>query len=202
VRWIAILISMACGFAPCMVGAEFVPVAPLAGVSCLARGEAVIANTGNVFSIVGSLVDSYHSALGAYGGSNVSNHGTVQAAGTIIRVGGTIHGNTIEHSAAGLTVVPVPANAIPLPLGSAAPGLLAIHHQHESITLRPGNYVAADIDLDFPGAINVLPSGLVSIFVTGRLSIGGNVNLHGSPANLQFIVTSSREVHVGPEARL
>jgi hypothetical protein len=55
-----------------------------------------------------------------------------------------------------------------------------MHDQHDSITLPPGNYVAVDIDLDFPATINVLP-GLVTIFVTGHLSVGGHVNLPGSP---------------------
>src|SRR5205085_6329878 len=84
---------------------------------------------------------------------------------------------------------------IPLPLGAKVPGHLKLH-KHQSITLRPGDYVAARIDLDWPAEIRVAPAGYVRIFVTGRLSIGGEVNLHGRTQDLQFIVTSGREVHV------
>jgi len=173
-------------------------------VPCEARADAVIANTGIVSMDEQSLVDSYQSALGPYGHGNEGNrgsHGTVRSAESIALHGGTIYGLQIENSPAGLTDVPIPANARPLPLGAHVPGNLHIHDQHDSITLPPGNYVATDIDLDFPGTINVFP-GLVSIFVTGHLSLGGHVNLQGSPRNLQLIVLGSHEVRLQPNGTL
>lgn len=177
---------------------------PIPAVPCEARANAVIANTGIVSMDEQSLVDSYRSALAPYGHGNEGNegsHGTIRSAESIVRHGGTIYGLQIEDSPAGLMDVPVPANAQPLPIGAHTPGNLHIHDQHDSITLPPGNYVAADIDLDFPGTINGLP-GLLSIFVTGHLSLGGHVNLQGSPRNLQFIVLGSHEVRVQPNATL
>lgn len=181
---------------------KFALSSPIPPIPCLARAEAVIANTGKVFSDEQSLVDSYNSTLGDYGGSNVGNSGNVQAAGAIVVEGGVIHGSKLPNTPAGLVDIPVPLNARPLPLGAQNPGHVHIHNHHDSITLRPGNYVAADLDLDAPGAINVYPSGLVSIFVTGHLSLGGPANLHGSPKNLQFIVLSSHEVRVQRQGTL
>jgi hypothetical protein len=164
-------------------------------VPCPSRADAVIANTGRVVSSKHSLVDSYNSTLGAYGGTNVGSHGTVRAAGAIVRRGGVINGPTIEQSPAGLPEIAVSPIAIPLPLGAKVPGRLKLH-KHQSITLRPGDYAAAGIDLDWPAEIRVSPAGYVRIFVTGRLSIGGEVNLHGRTQDLQFIVTSASDVHV------
>jgi len=165
-------------------------------VSCPARAAAVIANTGRVTSSKHSLVDSYNSTLGAYGGTNVGSHGTVRAADTIVNKGGVINGLKIEHSPAGLPAIPVSSIAIPLPLGASAPGSLHLHKKKQSITLKPGDYVASRIDLDSPAEIRVSPAGYVRVFVTGRLSIGGDVNLHGRTQDLQFIVTGTRDVHI------
>jgi hypothetical protein len=175
---------------------------PIPPIPCLARADAVIADTGRVFADEHSLVDSYQSSLGEYGGANIGSNGNVQAAGAIVVEGGTIRGSKLENSPAGLLDLLVPTNARPLPLGAHSPGRLNIHDHHDSITLRPGNYVAKDVDLDFPGAIDVFPSGLVSIFVTGHLSLGGHVNSHGSPKNLQFIVLGDHEVHLQHHGKL
>jgi hypothetical protein len=164
-------------------------------VPCPARADAVIANTGRVVSSKHSLVDSYNSTLGAYGGANVGSHGTVRAAGEIVKRGGVIKGATIEHSPAGLPEIAVSAIAIPLPLGAKVPGHVELH-KHHSLTLRPGDYIAAGIDLDGPAEIRVSPAGYVRIFVTGRLSIGGAANLHGRTQDLQFIVTNGSDVHI------
>jgi hypothetical protein len=182
-------------------------------IPCAAQADAVIANSGQVFSNAGSRVDSYRSSLGPYGGSNVGNDGTVQAAGSIVVNGGTINGTTIPNTAAGLAVVPAPANATPLPLGATFPGSLNINTASDSITLSPGVYVAANINVNFAGAINISntnfpgaisdrPSGPVIIFVTGSLNLGGNENLNGLPANLQFLVTSQGYVNVNNNGTL
>jgi hypothetical protein len=204
----AALLSM-CGVASCLA-AEEAPLTPENGqlpmirpdwpatpLPCAARADAVVANQGPVISIRHSLVDSYDSLMGNYGAGNRGDDGTVRAAESIIRHGGIIRGHTFEQSPAGLMDIPVPAHATALPLGSAHPGHLFIRDEHESITLRPGNYIAEDVDVKFSGAIRVFPAGRVSIFVTGRLNLDGHENLRGQPAHLQFIVTGEREVHVG-----
>jgi len=171
-------------------------------VPCAARANAVIANTGNVYLNSNSLVDSYQSTLGAYGGSNVGNKGAVVAAMRVADNGGVVHGSTSQHSPAGLPVVPVPAGAKNLPLGSSSPGSLDINSSGQRITLAPGNYVAANISVNSPGAIAISPPGPVNIWVTGNLNLGGNENLNGVPDNLAFIVSSSNWVNVNASGRL
>jgi hypothetical protein len=161
------------------------------GIPCTGLADAVIANTGSVYSNSGTLVDSYHSGAGPYGGTNVGSDGNVVAAMTIFHNGGVIHGTQTQHSPSGLTVVPVPQGAIPLPLGSRAPGSVNINNAAQSITLAPGSYVAQNVNVNFPGAINISPTGQVRIWVTGSLNLGGNENLNGVPGNLQFLVNSS-----------
>jgi hypothetical protein len=70
-----------------------------------------------------------------------------EAAGSIVVNGGTIRGTKAPNSSAGLAVVPVPANATPLPLGSTSPGSLNINTASDSITLAPGNYVVANLNV-------------------------------------------------------
>jgi hypothetical protein len=170
--------------------------APTDPVPCAAWADAVVANTGSVVVGGGTLVDSYQSSLGAYGGSNVGSAAVVQAATTITNNGGVIHGTLKQHAPAGLAIVPVPAGAKNLPLGARTPGAVNINTAAQSITLAPGNYVAASISVSAPGAINVSPAGEVRIWVTGTLTLGGNLNLHGIPKNLAFLVTSSGSVNV------
>ena len=172
-----------------------------AGIPCTARAAAVIANTAAVFSNSGSLVDSYESTDGAYG-SEVDSQAVVRAATKIVPNGGVIHGTQTQGSPAGLGVVPVPAGAINLPLGSPTPGSLNINTAAQSITLAPGSYVAANINVNFAGAINVSPPGPVLIWVTGTLNLGGNENLNGMPSNLQFLVQSSGFVNVNSNGQL
>jgi hypothetical protein len=169
-------------------------------VPCAAWSDAVVANTSNVVVGAGTLVDSYQSSLGAYGGSNVGSAAIVQAGTTITNNGGVIHGTLRQHAPAGFAVVPVPSGAKNLPLGSTTPGTLNIGTAAQSITLAPGNYVAANVNVSAPGAINVSPAGEVRIWVTGSLNLGGNLNLRGVPKNLAFLVTSSGFVNINPGA--
>lgn len=175
---------------------------PSPGVPCSARDSAVIANTGQVFSDSNSLVDSYQSSLGPYGGTNVGSDGNVQAATTIVPNGGVIHGAETQSDPANLPLVPPPAGATNLPLGSASPGNLNINNASQSLTLAPGNYVVANVNVNFPGAINVSPAGRVQIWVTGNLSLGGNEDANGIPDNLEFLVTSSSSVNINGSGRL
>ena len=165
-------------------------------VPCAARAAAVIANTSNVVIGRGTLVDSYQSSLGAYGGSNVGSAAVVQAATTIANNGGVVRGTLRPNTPAGLAVVPVPPGARNLPLGSTTPGSLNINTAAQSITLAPGNYVAANITVNAPGAIRIAPAGEVRIWVTGTLNLGGNLNVNGIPKNLAFLVTSSGSVNI------
>ena len=169
-------------------------------VPCAAWSDAVVGNTSNVVVGAGTLVDSYQSSLGAYGGSNVGSAAIVQAATTVTNNGGVIHGTVKQHAPAGFAVVPVPSGAKNLPLGASAPGTLSIGNAAQSITLAPGNYVAANVNVSAPGAINVSPAGEVRIWVTGSLNLGGNLNLNGVPKNLAFLVTSSGFVNINTGA--
>jgi hypothetical protein len=169
-------------------------------VPCPAWSDTVVGNTGNVSIGASTLIDSYQSSLGAYGGTNVGSAAVVQAATTISNNGGVIHGTQKQHAPAGFAVVPVPSGAKNLPLGSSKPGTLSIGSAAQSITLAPGNYVAANVNVNAPGAISVSPAGEVRIWVTGSLNLGGNLNLNGVPKNLAFLVTSSGFVNINSGA--
>ena len=173
-----------------------VTAAPADPVPCAAWADAIVGNTGNVVVGARTLVDSYQSSLGAYGGANVGSAAIVQAATTITNNGGVIHGTLKPHAPAGLAVVPVAAGAKNLPLGSRTPGSVTINTAAQSLTLAPGNYVAANVTVSAPGAINVSPAGEVRIWVTGSLTLGGNLNRNGVPKNLAFLVTSAGSVNV------
>ena len=165
-------------------------------VPCAAWSDTIDANTSSVSIGAATLIDSYQSALGGYGGTNAGSAAVVQAATTITNNGGIIHGTLKPHAPAGLAVVPVPAGAKNLPLGASSPGSLSIGTAAQSITLAPGNYVATNVNVSAPGAINVSPAGQVRIWVTGSLNLGGNLNAKGNPKNLAFLVTSSGFVNI------
>jgi hypothetical protein len=163
---------------------------------CGAWSYAAVANSSNIILNAATIIDSYQSSLGAYGGSNTGGNAIVQAATTITTNGGTVHGSLRANTGSGFGIVPVRAGALNLPLGSSTPGALNINNANQSITLSPGDYVAANINVNFPGAINVSPAGQVRIWVTGTLNLGGNENSNGVPRNLAFLVTSSGTVNV------
>src|SRR5215510_9860697 len=52
-------------------------------VPCTAWSYSAVANTGNIIVNSSTLIDSYQSSQGAYGGGNVGSSGIVQAATTI-----------------------------------------------------------------------------------------------------------------------
>jgi hypothetical protein len=183
-----------CLFVWSVVSADSVP--------CAASSYGVVANTGSVITNSGALVDSYQSSLGAYGGSNVGSNAIVQAATLITNNGGVIHGIQRQNAASGFGIVPIAPDARNLPLGSPVPGSLNINIEPDSITLAPGNYVAANININFPGAINISPAGEVRIWVTGNLNLGGNENLSGIPKNLAFLVTGTGTVNVNSNGSL
>jgi hypothetical protein len=169
-------------------------------VPCAAWSDTIVANKSNISIGASTLVDSYQSSLGNYGGTNVGSAAVLQAATTISNNGGVIRGTQKQHAPAGFAVVPVPAGAKNLPLGASAPGTLSIGTAAQSITLAPGNYVAANVNVSAPGAINISPPGQVRIWVTGSLNLGGNLNLNGVPKNLAFLVTSAGWVNINTGA--
>jgi hypothetical protein len=165
-------------------------------VPCAAWADTVVANTSSVSIGASTLIDSYRSSQGAYGGSNVGSAAIVQAGTTISNNGGVIKGTQKPHAPAGFAVVPVPAGAKNLPLGASSPGSLNISSAAQSVTLAPGNYVAANVNVSAPGSITVSPPGQVRIWVTNSLNLGGNVNLNGVPKNLAFLVTGTGWVNL------
>ena len=126
---------------------------------CAALADAVVATSGDVYVDSASLVDSYQSSQGTYGGSNVGSSAVVQAGASIVNNGGVINGREIQGSPSTLAIVPVPAGAINLPIGSSSPGWLNINGASDSITLAPGNYVAAGINVSYPGVDYHLAAG-------------------------------------------
>ncbi len=178
------------------MGGGGVSAAPADPVPCSAWADALVGNTGSVTVGSSTLVDSYQSSAGGYGGANVGGAAVVQAGTTIVNNGGVIHGAQKQHAPAGFAVIAVPAGAANLPLGSRSPGALNVNTVAQSITLSPGNYVAASVTVSAPGAINVSPPGQVRIWVTGSLNLGGNLNPQGVPRNLAFVVTSNGGVNV------
>jgi hypothetical protein len=164
-------------------------------VPCAARATAVVANTSNVVIGRGTTIDSYQSSLGAYGGSNVGSAAIVQAGTTISNNGGVVRGTLRPNTPAGLAVVPVASGARNLPLGSTTPGSLNISTAAQSVTLAPGDYVAANLNVNAPGAIRISPAGEVRIWVTGSLNLGGNLNVNGIPRNLTILVTSGGSIN-------
>jgi CubicO group peptidase (beta-lactamase class C family) len=167
---------------------------PVSPAPCAAPGNAINAGAGNVTLGSGTLVDSYSSILGPYGGTNVEYNGTVQAAQAIVFNGGVLNGAAVTWGPPNLSVIPIPSGATNLPLGAARPGMINL--SSGKLTLAPGNYVASSISINGPGTLAVSPTGPVKIWVTGSLNLGGTENGNGIPSNLTFIVTGSNPVNV------
>ena len=165
-------------------------------VPCAGRAVAVTANTGSVILNMGSKTDSYQASIGAYGGTNIGQAGSVRAATTITQNGGTASGSLMPNSPAHLSPVPVPAGAIKLPLGSSSPGSVNINGVADSLTLAPGSYVVANLNVNQPGSIKIQPAGKVQIWVTGTLNLGGAENSSGKPNDLSFFVSSSNFINL------
>jgi len=133
-------------------------------VPCQARTKAVIANTSQ----------SVHNAA-----STVT--GDVQAAQQIVHNGGTITGTQTPNTPANLPVVPAPAGATNLGDFSLNSG--------QTRNLAAGNYVARSFNLNSNSTLTV-SGGIVQIWVTGSMSLGGKANSGGTAENLEFLVSS------------
>jgi hypothetical protein len=159
------------------------------GIPCLARNEAVIANSGNITANANTLVDSYQSNLGPYGDDNIGSQGNVQAAKDIVlQSGATINGSRLPRTPAGLAPVTPPSGA--RNLGSF------LINSGQNATLTAGDYVASSFTMNGNSTFTV-SGGVVRIWVTGTFAVfGGSANAGGVPSNLQFLVRSGQDVNV------
>lgn len=147
---------------------------PARGVPCLAY--AIVANSGQSVHNSGTLVDSYRSSLGAYGGGNRFSGGNVRAGTQIVLNGGAdIQGIQNANSAAGLTPLPTPVSYIDL-------GNLNIEHDY---TFMAGDYLVESLNVNGSPKIRT-EGGRVRIWFRG-LNLAGSVG-YGSqiPDNLWF----------------
>jgi hypothetical protein len=140
-------------------------------------GDALQATTGPVGVNPPALIDSYKSCNGAYGGSNVSSDGNVQAGRSItVNSGAVIRGSITPNS-------PVTPTPFPQPAGLVSGGDLNPSRQ---VTLPAGDYLFRNININSGGSI-VGTGGLVRIWYTGTLNIGGPVTSASNlPENLWF----------------
>jgi hypothetical protein len=148
--------------------------AAITAIPCLAKSKAVIANTGQSIHNSASLVN-----------------GDVQAAQAIVQQGGVINGTKTPNTPAGLAVVPPPAGATNLGVFLLGSG--------QTRNLTAGNYVASSFTMNGNSTLTV-SGGIVQVWVTGALVLGGRANNNGVPENLEFLVTSAQDVHVNSGA--
>lgn len=162
---------------------------------CAARDATVVSNTTNIIVNAGTLVDSYDSSAGNYGGSNVGSEAVLRAGTTVVRNGGTIKGSVIQRSPAGFPSLAAPSNATILPFGASSPGSLNINGPSDSVLLSPGNYVVRDLNINGQGTLNVIATGEVRIWVTGNLNLGGSVNGSSIARNMALILPNAGSVN-------
>ena len=140
------------------------------GVPCSALGDAIIANTGQLFSDANSIID-----------------GNVQVATTLVQNNGVINGTVTQNRPARLPVIQPPAGATNLGNFNLGSG--------QSRNLPAGNYVASSFTLDSRATLTV-SGGEVHVWITGALTLGGTENASGVPSNLQFLVTGTSDVNI------
>jgi len=153
----------------------------------------------------------------------VGNNGRVQAALSVVNAGGVVNGPEFVNSPANLAVIPVPTGAINLPRGSAAPGNVNINIASDSITLAPGNYVVANLNVNYMGTwngwlsvpctpFNQLPSelqrfpyigggqGVIPGYLNGGINEYGTMpGIHTADANgLKFGQVETTVVNIAP----
>ena len=153
----------------------------------------------------------------------MGNNGRVQAALSVVNAGGVVNGPEFVNSPANLAVIPVPTGAINLPRGSAAPGNVNINIASDSITLAPGNYVVANLNVNYMGTwngwlsvpctpFNQLPSelqrfpyigggqGVIPGYLNGGINEYGTMpGIHTADANgLKFGQVETTVVNIAP----
>ncbi|MCL2449986.1 MAG: hypothetical protein FWD17_13650 [Polyangiaceae bacterium] len=163
-----------------------------AGAPCLARATAVIGDSGSVVLNAGSVLDSYRSSIGPYGGTNVGSEATVRAATTIVvNAGAVVRDTLMPNSPAGLPSIAPPAEATAL--GDVVVG------GGQTRALAAGSYVASSLTLNTNGSL-VASGGPVRLWVTGALTVGGHLNASGAPADFELLVTSTSDINVNSGA--
>lgn len=160
------------------------------GIPCAGKAKAVTANWGSSTHNAASLVDSYQSSLGAYGGSNVAWHGDVQAGGPLIMNGGVVRGASLGYSPGGMSVVSAPAGATNL----------GAFNVNGTVTLAGGDYQASVINVNSGGRLQV--SGPVRIWVSGGVNINALANPNGTPKNLELLLTGTTPANVNSGGQL
>lgn len=132
----------------------------------------------------GALVDSYNSALGSYGGTNLGTQATVLSSAGVNNTG-TIKGTVLTNQAPGLTPVPIAADAIN---ETSSYGTWA---SLNNATLATGDYLFTNLTIN--GTLTV--NGQARIWVTGTLLFNSNAVVNsgasGHPANLEFLVSGT-----------
>ena len=149
-------------------------------IPCLSR--AIDAN-GSVM-INGATIDSYHSSVGAYGGSNITADASIQAGGSItINSGGVVDGQEIANTPPNLTSLPTPAYSF-TNLGA----LLVANGQ--IVSLQAGDYGVTSITVNQGGVIKGI-GGQVRIWFNGNLIQNGQMYPDsGKPGDLWLIGSS------------
>lgn len=123
----------------------------------------------------GVVIDSYHSSLDSYGGSNTAGHGDVQAAQQItVNSGGIVHGSLFPNDPAGLTPFPTPSSYTNL-------GNIDIGSDY---TFQAGDYLVDTLNVNGTPTIHV--QGSVRIWFN-NVNLAGTVGAGASrPAQLAF----------------
>lgn len=138
--------------------------------------------------------DSFLSCQGAYGGSNVRNHGDVQAGTAIVvNAGAQINGARFPNS-------PVAATPVALPAGLVSAGSLNVS---SAVVLPAGDYLYDNININNNGSL-AGSGGLVRIWYRNGLNIGSSVTAAGGlAANLWFFgLAGSNPVNVNSNAHV
>jgi hypothetical protein len=128
-----------------------------------------------------SLIDSYHSSVGPYGGSNITADASIQAGGSItVNAGGVVYGQEISNTPPNLTALPTPSYSF-TNLGS----LLVSDGQ--TVSLQAGDYGASSITVNQGGTIKGI-GGQVRIWFNGNLIQSGQIYPDsGKPGDLWLI---------------
>jgi hypothetical protein len=143
---------------------------------------AVDAATSGVVVSSGSLVDSYLSCNGAYGGGNVRSHGNVQAAQSVtLNAGAVVHGSLLPNDPSGFTPFPMPAGLVSSGDLNVNPGA--------TVTLAAGDYLFRNVNVNTGGKLAT--TGRARLWFTGSLTVSGVVQPAGGlPGNVWFFSTT------------
>lgn len=155
--------------------------------------------------------DSYDSSLGAYGGANVFQTGSVRSNGDINLTGGAVvNGDAIpgpDHvvstngnaTVTGVSTAASSEKSLPVPVVPAnAVNLGAINLSGKATqTLTAGTYLVSSLSITGNGQLIIDASkGPVNVYVSGAVSVAGNgiTNSSGLPSNFNLVETGTAAV--------